>query len=486
MAKFLTGTDRGLGGLRVNDDADDVYGVTHITVSAGTLVDNGGGHVTITTGGGGGGAGTVTSVSTSLNGLSVATSTSTPAISGILGAISGGTSQNTYATGDIIYASGANTLAKLAAGSNTNVLTLAGGVPTWAAASGGGSGTVNSGTQYQVAYYAATGDAVSGDANLTFNPAAGTTATLVYVGGGLSASTQAHPVNLIQETATTPALGFGVGLDYSIKPATGEVLLGRMEVQEQAVVSNNETADFVFKLRNGVSDPATTNEVFRMTNTGGFSTTSSVDAGTTISVGAGAGGTVTVGGTGTISTVNGAISAGGAGGSVSANTTVTGGTGVIATAGGVTAVAGDISATAGGIKALVGDITAVAGSISAIGGISKIASILTEGTAIGSGEDLLEQAKMGKVIALSGDTYTIGLADLNPAVNIGYTATFLPYGAVATVTVGGACDGVVAGGVVSAGGFTCPINEPFTLVIVGNLPTGLTAGVQVFGNVTPL
>ena len=55
MAKVLTGTDRGTGGLRVNDDVEDVYGVTHITVSNGTLSDNGGGHVTITTGGGGGG-----------------------------------------------------------------------------------------------------------------------------------------------------------------------------------------------------------------------------------------------------------------------------------------------------------------------------------------------------------------------------------------------------------------------------------------------
>ena len=61
MAKFLTGTDRGLGGLRVNDDVEDVYGVTHITVSNGTLADNGGGHVTITTSGGGGGSGTVNS-----------------------------------------------------------------------------------------------------------------------------------------------------------------------------------------------------------------------------------------------------------------------------------------------------------------------------------------------------------------------------------------------------------------------------------------
>mgnify|MGYP003148063203 CR=1 FL=1 len=48
----------------------------------------------------------------------------------------GGTGQSTYATGDILYASGANTLAKLAVGSNTEVLTLAGGVPTWASAGG--------------------------------------------------------------------------------------------------------------------------------------------------------------------------------------------------------------------------------------------------------------------------------------------------------------------------------------------------------------
>jgi len=49
----------------------------------------------------------------------------------------GGTGQTTYSTGDILYASGSNTLAKLAVGSNTNVLTLAGGVPTWAASGGG-------------------------------------------------------------------------------------------------------------------------------------------------------------------------------------------------------------------------------------------------------------------------------------------------------------------------------------------------------------
>ena len=42
------------------------------------------------------------------------------------------------AAGDILYASGANTLAKLAKGSDDEILTLASGVPSWAAAAGGG------------------------------------------------------------------------------------------------------------------------------------------------------------------------------------------------------------------------------------------------------------------------------------------------------------------------------------------------------------
>ena len=55
-----------------------------------------------------------------------------------IGPTYGGTGQTTYATGDILYASGVNTLAKLAAGTDTHVLTLAGGVPTWAPVSGSG------------------------------------------------------------------------------------------------------------------------------------------------------------------------------------------------------------------------------------------------------------------------------------------------------------------------------------------------------------
>ncbi len=64
-----------------------------------------------------------------------------------IGATKGGTGQTTYATGDLLYASAANTLSKLVAGTNGHVLTLAAGVPTWAAPSGGGwSLTGNAGT----------------------------------------------------------------------------------------------------------------------------------------------------------------------------------------------------------------------------------------------------------------------------------------------------------------------------------------------------
>ena len=56
-----------------------------------------------------------------------------------IGATVGGTAQTSYAQGDILYASAVNTLAKLAAGSNGNVLHLASGVPAWATAIDGGT-----------------------------------------------------------------------------------------------------------------------------------------------------------------------------------------------------------------------------------------------------------------------------------------------------------------------------------------------------------
>lgn len=62
-------------------------------------------------------------------------------VSGTLLEIHGGTGNNSYVTGDMLYASAANTLSKLAAGSPGQVLTIVGGVPSWQTFPGGGSVT---------------------------------------------------------------------------------------------------------------------------------------------------------------------------------------------------------------------------------------------------------------------------------------------------------------------------------------------------------
>jgi hypothetical protein len=53
----------------------------------------------------------------------------------------GGTGNNSYTTGDILYSDATDSLEKLAAGSNGQVLKLSSGVPSWGADNSGGSGT---------------------------------------------------------------------------------------------------------------------------------------------------------------------------------------------------------------------------------------------------------------------------------------------------------------------------------------------------------
>lgn len=62
----------------------------------------------------------------------------TVSLSSPVAATLGGTAQTTYATGDLLYASAADTLAKRSIGTSGQVLTVSGGVPTWASPAGGG------------------------------------------------------------------------------------------------------------------------------------------------------------------------------------------------------------------------------------------------------------------------------------------------------------------------------------------------------------
>jgi len=70
----------------------------------------------------------------------------TVSLSSPVAATLGGTAQTTYATGDLLYASASNTLAKRTIGTTGQVLTVSGGVPTWATASSGALTLIAQGT----------------------------------------------------------------------------------------------------------------------------------------------------------------------------------------------------------------------------------------------------------------------------------------------------------------------------------------------------
>jgi hypothetical protein len=107
------------------------YTLGTLTAGTGIGVSNSSGGITLTNTG-------VTSFSAGTTGLTPNTGTTgAVTLAGTLVSANGGTGFSTYAAGDIIYASATNTLSKLAAGTNGYVLTLSGGVPTWAASTGG-------------------------------------------------------------------------------------------------------------------------------------------------------------------------------------------------------------------------------------------------------------------------------------------------------------------------------------------------------------
>ena len=124
-----------ISGVSLGGSLFNLTAGTGVSFSAGTTY-NGSAAITISATGSGG---LVTSVAAtvpsflSITGSPITTS-GTLAISysgTALPAINGGTAQTSYATGDLLYASAANTLSKLSAGTNGYNLTMTSGVPAW-------------------------------------------------------------------------------------------------------------------------------------------------------------------------------------------------------------------------------------------------------------------------------------------------------------------------------------------------------------------
>lgn len=86
----------------------------------------------------------VTSFSAGSTGLTPNTATGgVVTLGGTLNPASGGTGFGSYATGDILYASGVGTLTRLPIGTPGQVLTVAGGIPSWATSAAAGVSSFN-------------------------------------------------------------------------------------------------------------------------------------------------------------------------------------------------------------------------------------------------------------------------------------------------------------------------------------------------------
>ncbi len=157
----------------------------------------------------------------------------TTGVTGTLGATNGGTGLTSATTGDLIYASGANTWHNLAVGSTGNVLTVSGGVPTWAAPAT--SGTVTSVAMTVPAFLSVTGSPITSSGTLAVSlsstalPAAnGGTGLTSFTTGQLIYANSSSTLSGLSDVATGQVLvsgGAGVAPAYSATPTVTSITL---------------------------------------------------------------------------------------------------------------------------------------------------------------------------------------------------------------------------------------------------------------------
>jgi hypothetical protein len=141
-------------------------------------------------------------------------------VAGTLPTAAGGTALTSYATGDIIYASATNTLSKLAAGTNGYILTLASGIPSWAASNAATTRTTSeftataSQTTFTVAYTVGLVDVYRNGVKLASTDYTATNGTSVILATGANAGD-------IIEIVAYSALSIGTGVTTFSGGTTG-------------------------------------------------------------------------------------------------------------------------------------------------------------------------------------------------------------------------------------------------------------------------
>lgn len=132
-----------------------------------------------------------------------------------IGAIYGGTGQTSWTTGDLLYASGTNTLAKRGIGSSNQVLTVSGGVPTWATITS--VGTIGTGVWQ------------------------GTAVGATYGGTGQSSWVAGE---IVYSSATNTLRGLTIGATNQVLTVSG----GAPVWAYPSIPQNSRSADYTFQL----------------------------------------------------------------------------------------------------------------------------------------------------------------------------------------------------------------------------------------------
>jgi hypothetical protein len=136
----------------------------------------------------------------------------------------GGTNITTYATGDLIYASATNTLSKLSAGTNGQVLTLSGGVPTWQSTASTGVTSFETSLNGLTPSTATTGAVtLAGTLGVQSGGTGATTLTGYVKGTGTSALTASSTIPISDLTGTLAVANGGTG---QTSYTDGQLLIG--------------------------------------------------------------------------------------------------------------------------------------------------------------------------------------------------------------------------------------------------------------------
>ena len=175
---------------------------------------------------------------------------------GTLPTAAGGTGLTSYTTGDIIYASATNTLSKLPAGTNGQILTLASGIPSWANSTAATTRTVNtftataSQTTFAASYIVGLIDVYRNGVKLAETDYTATNGTTVVLNTGANAGDTVETVAYSSLSIGTGVTSFSTGTT-GLTPTSG---------------SGNITLAGTLNIANGGTGQTTANNAFNALN----------------------------------------------------------------------------------------------------------------------------------------------------------------------------------------------------------------------------